>query len=276
MLFRCPHDLSELEPTATGVACPLGHTFDRAREGYLHLLRTGRKAPRRPPGDTDEMLRARRRFLERGHYEPVRDAVVAQVRAAADAAVPGGPVDVLDAGCGEGWYIGQVADALPRARCWGVDVAKTGVRLAARRYPAVGFAVASSHHLPVADGTVGAVLTVFAPRPFAEFARVLVPGGAVVVASPGPDHLAGLTAALYGEARPHEERAHAAGPGEGPAPGPQQRVRYRLELTDAGAVADLLAMTPYWWRASPEQRRTVTDAGRLATTVDVVVTTHPV
>jgi 23S rRNA (guanine745-N1)-methyltransferase len=49
--------------------------------------------------------------------------------------------------------------------------------------------------LPLAAASVDAVTVIFAPRNAAEFARVLRPGGRLVVVTPRPGHLAGLAAA---------------------------------------------------------------------------------
>lgn len=84
--------------------CPLGHSYDAAREGYVNL-HSGRRL-----GDTAEMLAARRRFLGRGHYEPLSDTInrlVAQGGILADS-TSDLPPTVLDAGCGEGYYLGAL------------------------------------------------------------------------------------------------------------------------------------------------------------------------
>jgi len=269
VLFVCPLDGSAFEPTTSGVRCGLGHTFDRAREGYLHLLPGGRKAGG-PSGDSPEMLQARRIVFDAGHFEPVMATVAAHVAAA----LPEEGGEVLDAGCGEGGYLSAVHDRVSGARCWGIDVSKAAVRMAARRHSTqASFAVASSYHLPVADGTVDAVVSVFAPRPFTEFARVLRGGGSAVVVTPGPDHLAGLRASLYGDPQPHQQRAHTAGDGPHPAPARSDRVRYELVLRQPDILA-LLQMTPYWWHARPEQQAAFAVRTELRTTVDVMVTSH--
>lgn len=199
------------------------------------------------------MIRARREFLDRGHYRPVIEAVAAAV---GDADV------VVDAGCGEGTYLAAVA-APTRI---GVDVSKPAIRLAAKRWPTADFAVASSHRLPLADASVDTVMSVFAPRPFDEFRRVLRPGGRIVTASPGPDHLMELRASLYDSPRPHAPRAHAA-----PGAADVRRVRFELGL-DSGDAAMLLQMTPYWWTASSELQRTVAPP---TLTVDILVAIEP-
>lgn len=258
------------------MSCPAGHRFDRAREGYLNLLVGGRKRGR-PPGDTDEMLRARRRFLDGGWYAKVGDAVAAAVAAAlAGGAEPDDGGDVLDLGCGEGWYLSRVAVTAPEVHRWGIDVAKTAVRLAARRDRTAGFAVASAYRLPVATDTVDVALSVFAPRPFEELRRVLRPGGAVVLASPGPDHLAGLAELIYASVRPHDERPHTGATDDArfPPPVASTRVRFELVIDGGNAVHDLLQMTPYWWKATDDQRQAIGALDHLTTTVDVIVATH--
>lgn len=261
--WRCPACRLPLDEDERGAWCAAGHRVDRAREGYLHLLPAGRLKGR-APGDTAEMLAARRALFEAGHYAPVQ-------RAVAEAVAAHRPGVVLDAGCGEGTYLAGI-DAPARL---GIDVAKAGVRLAARRFPSCRWAVASSFQLPLDDATVDAVVSVFAPRAFAEFGRVLAPGGVAVLASPGPDHLDGLVELIYGEPRRHEQRPHTAEDPELPsAPDERVRVRYDLELTASADVANLVRMTPYWWKATPEQQDELTARPGLRTVVDVVVTTH--
>lgn len=261
--FRCPHDRLPLAEAPGGLACAGGHRFDRAREGYVHLLPAGRKAGR-APGDDEAMVRARRAVFDAGLYRPVMEAV-------AEAVAGGGPVaHVLDAGCGEGSYLAAVV-ARTGATGWGIDVSKPAIRLAARRHRDSRFAVASSYVAPFDDAVVDAALTVFAPRHFPELFRVVRPGGVVVVASPGPDHLSGLKAQLYATPRRHDVRAHVSGDG-GPEPEWRERVRFELSLPPAHAVG-VLQMTPYWWHATAEQQDAVAHR-HLHTVVDVWVTRH--
>jgi 23S rRNA (guanine745-N1)-methyltransferase len=111
-------------------------------------------------------------------------------------------------------------------------------------------------------------VSVFAPRAFGEFSRVLRPGGAIVLASPGPDHLAGVRALLGRDARSGTPRRHVEGDGV-PPPRTRERVTYTLRLTGADEVADLVAMTPWHAFAAGAEL-----PGTLDTTVDVWVTTH--
>nr|WP_255359354.1 methyltransferase domain-containing protein [Microbulbifer sp. Q7] len=225
--------------------CANGHSFDRAKEGYVNLLPVQQKRSREP-GDSADMLNARRRFLEAGLYEPLADAIGAQLRSrCAESA------QLLDLGCGEGWYARTLSGCgWPDAQIAGVDIAKAGVRLAAKRQPRAYFAVASNYHLPVADNSVDAILRVFAPGPAEELVRVLRPGGIVLDVSPGPDHLWALKSQLYDKPQRHEAPASLAGLDAVS----EMRCVFPLAINSNAQVQDFLSMTPFAWTGRAEAR----------------------
>ena len=98
---------------------------------------------------------------------------------------------VFDLGAGTGHHLAGVLDALP-PETFGLatDVSKAAVRVAARAHPRADAVVCDAWQpLPIADATVGVALDVFAPRPGAEFARVLRPDGVLLVVTPTAEHL---------------------------------------------------------------------------------------
>jgi 23S rRNA (guanine745-N1)-methyltransferase len=187
--LRCPVCRAGFAATAAGVHCPSGHSFDRARQGYLNLAGgLGRTAL---GADDAAAVDARSQFLTTGHFAPVVDALIE----VASAAWPGGLV--LDAGSGPGHYLAAVLEALPDADGLAVDSSAPALRRAARCHPrasAIGWDLREP--LPLADGCAGLVLNVFAPRNGSEYARVLRADGALSVVTPGPGHLAELIGPL--------------------------------------------------------------------------------
>ena len=190
-LFTCPICAAPLERGERAYACPNGHAYDKAREGYVHLLPANKKHSK-APGDDKGMAEARRRFLSGGYYGHLLAALCAL---GAEYAPPGEAV--LDSGCGEGYYTAGLWEALGRPPLAGIDLSKPSVRLAARRVPEGEFAVASAYHLPLADASVGLVLNCFSPLALDEFRRVLRPGGAFLYVVPAADHLWELKQVLY-------------------------------------------------------------------------------
>lgn len=232
--WRCPVCGAPLLPRERRLLCENGHSFDLAKQGYVNLLRAGNGQKRH--GDDAAMVQSRRDFLEKGFYAPVRDAVV---RAAAPFAAEG---LILDAGCGEGYYT-EAVSRLPGAQVWGTDISREAAKACARRK--IPCAVATSAHLPLADGAARGILCIFAPLEAGEFARVLQKGGALVLAMPLRAHLWELKAAVYDA------------PYENPEPEMQvagfelqgfEDVERELLLSEKEDILSLFRMTPYWYK----------------------------
>ncbi len=223
------------------------------------------------------MIAARRDFFDAGHYEPLADALA---RVVLDALPPRDDHVVLDAGCGEGYYLRRLRDIAVTAADsglarYGVDVSKHGVSVAAKRDPAGRYAVASSHVLPVPPAALDVVITHFSPI-FAEaFRRSLRPGGFVIVGAPGPGHLFALKQMVYENPQRHDDPNEELA-GRGFVRVDSHRVRYGLQVRNARDVANLLAMTPLYWSASPAAQARLSAYSELDTEVDVVINVYRV
>ncbi|WP_404364751.1 putative RNA methyltransferase [Marinobacter sp.] len=268
--LACPLDGDPLSNRGASWVCPRGHSFDVARQGYVHLLPVQNKRSL-DPGDSRAMVLARQRFLNAGHYQPIADALSNAVVAGAPA---DHPLSCLDAGCGEGYYLRQLADGFsrPELSLLGLDISKWAVQAAARqsgpdRNERPAWVVGSNANLPVLTGTLDRVLCVFGFPVYPEFARLLRPGGQLIQVDAGPDHLRELREIIYPELKP--ERPDSRITPAGFIAGNQEEIRFTCSLTGAGQVADLLAMTPHLYRASAEGRARAAALNGLTVTVDV-------
>jgi 23S rRNA (guanine745-N1)-methyltransferase len=172
-------------------SCINAHAFDIARSGYVNLLQPQDRRSKNP-GDTPEAVAARRRFLDRGHAQPLVEAIVR--------ALPLRTGDAfLDVGCGEGHHTAAFRTAYS-VHASGIDISLPAIELAARRHREIQWIVANADRfLPYADGSFQGVASITARLVPDEFARVLAPGGALLVAIPAPEDVIELRAAILGE-----------------------------------------------------------------------------
>lgn len=263
-LFTCPVCGGPLAQGEKVWRCPHGHSYDVAAEGYVYLLPPNKKHSK-APGDTKQMVAARRAFLEAGYYEPFRrrlcELACGALRGVAAPAV-------LDVGCGEGWYTGALLESLAGTGCTpsmaAFDISKAAVRAAAKRHKGISFAVASAFSVPVADASVDLAVNVFAPLVPEELRRVVRPGGFFLLAVPTARHLYGMKDILYDEPYENEYR-------ETSYPGfvleSRGAVEGEITLTDPALIQSLFAMTPYYWKTPQEGVRRLAEAKSLRTEI---------
>lgn len=268
-LLICPVCQTALARFDHTLKCSHQHSFDIAREGYVNLLL------KKPLGDTREMLQARRHFLERDHYRPLSDTLNELISSHLHHA--SSPIAILDAGCGEGYYLGRLqqylAHRLPLLQCGyvGVDISKDAIRMAAKRYREALFVVADlKERLAFADAAFQVLLNIFAPRNAQEYARVLAPGGLLAVAIPGPTHLLQLRSALHLLSIEQDKQHHVveqfAGEFDLIAAKP---VAYEIHLT-APEIALAVMMTPNYWHLSDEIQKNMAEMTDLQTQVEFI------
>lgn len=224
--------------------CARGHSFDVSRSGYINLLQPQERRSNQP-GDTAAAVTARRRLHDRGATGPLLHAI-AEIMAASSSDI------VLDAGCGDGFYLGTLARQLGFS-AHGVDISVPAIDAAARRYSGCEWIVANADRfLPYADRSFSIVLSITARMNPSEFRRVLRDDGRLLVALPAPDDLVELRGAGRDRvARTVETFAHFFTLVD------QRRVTTAAEL-DPAAVHDVLLSIYRPMRSQPAEAMRVT------------------
>ncbi len=167
--------------------CTRGHSFDFARSGYINLLQPQERRSKQP-GDTAAAVAGRRRLHDRGVTDPL-------LRAIAEIMVASPREIVLDAGCGDGFYLGTLARQTG-FDAHGVDISIPAIDVAARRYPGCEWIVANADRVvPYADRSFSIVLSITGRMNAREFRRVLRDDGRLLVAIPAPEDLLELRGA---------------------------------------------------------------------------------
>ncbi|WP_062059316.1 putative RNA methyltransferase [Cellvibrio sp. OA-2007] len=261
--LRCPLCHHPLLQNVQGLACINRHQFDRAKEGYFNLLPVQNKHSREP-GDAKEQLQARRQFLQAGFFHPLKKRL--------QELLPATTATLLDIGCGEGYFTAGFSDALPQAQVYGIDIAKAGVRLAAKAAKdktGLLYSVASSFALPFADESMDVVTRIYAPSKDTELCRVIKPGGKLVIVTPGENHLLSLRTRIYEEVRPHSRPITP----EGFVLDEHHCLSGDLRIKERDMCAALLEMTPFAWRLAPELRASIL-ANELRDTLDFAISSY--
>ncbi len=170
------------------LTCARGHSFDVARSGYVNLLQPQERRSKNP-GDSALAVAGRRRVYDLGIAEPLLAGIVDLAGATASDVV-------LDAGCGDGYYLAELARRAGTSAAHGLDISIPAIESAAKRYPEFDWIVGNADRLiPWADGTFSLILSITARMNTEEFRRVLRDAGRLLVALPAPGDLIELRGA---------------------------------------------------------------------------------
>ena len=241
--------------------CANRHSFDQARQGYVNLYVPAGRPPR-IEGDNHEMLQARRRFLESGHYSPLIDEISSLLGKPANDEI------ILDAGCGEGFYL-RTLTKIRSSRGYGFDRARGAVKMAAGRDKENCYFVADSWQpLLLKDGSLNVILNIFAPKNPKGFHRVLRADGCLLMVTPNEAHLLAVRA-KYGllgiEQDKNERLAKQLLPYFSLAK--QKSLAFTMSL-DPAQLMDLIVMTPARHHLTRQQRLEIQSTDTLDVSTD--------
>ena len=258
--YSCPICKNTLVFTQPSYVCSNNHCFDQAKEGYVNLLPVQLKHSKQP-GDNKAMVNARRDFLSKGYYQPlVEQLLLLQKEYATEKS------NVLDAGCGEGYYTHQHESSSNRV--YGVDIAKEAVKKAAKMYKGTNFSVATLSHLPFSDQYFHWIVSVYAPILEPEFTRVLAEQGYLVTVTPAKRHLFELKDIIYQTAQEHNDEKEVI---QSLTLINEQQLSYSMTIKTADDLLNLLSMTPFAFKASTQALATIAEQVNFTCQADFVI-----
>lgn len=260
MNLCCPVCGQQLNRASGRFLCAQGHSFDVARQGYVNLLTVDKKHSLHP-GDTRDQVLSRREFLEGGYYAPIAEALIA---AAKPLGLSG---ELLDVGCGEGYYAARLSHALGM-NLTGLDISKEAVRCASGKYKDALWLCATAAHIPVEDESVDLLTSLFALTLPEEFRRVLKKGGYYFQVLAAQDHLLGLKNIIYDHLERKEKDSVPSLPGFQRV----QSVPIRFSFTVEGQqVKNLFSMTPHVFRVSKAGAERLEQTEKLTDTASCIL-----
>ncbi|MPY24291.1 23S rRNA (guanine(745)-N(1))-methyltransferase [Shewanella psychropiezotolerans] len=252
MKYVCPICKTPLMLQQKTWSCSNNHRFDCAKEGYVNLLPVQNKHSK-DPGDNKEMMFARREFLNQGHYQLLSD----RVNALAKHRCPGAKLG-LDVGCGEGYYSHRLFDSLPELDLQGLDISKSALKYASKRYKDMSFCVASAFEMPFENEQFDFMLRIYAPSLDEELRRVIKLGGTLITVSAGKHHHFALKELIYEAPKHHISESSYI---EGFELVHRENLEAELVLSNEVDITHFLNMTPYSWKLTQQQKADMISQG---------------
>lgn len=251
-MLTCPVCQSPLARHDRQLRCENNHSYDQAKQGYFNLLLNTAKSSKQP-GDNAAMVQARSAFLNGGHYQSISDTIN---QLAIDFLLQNAQekCQILDLGCGEGYYTERLHTALNDHlidhEFYGLDISKDAVKTACKRSKDINWLVANANHAPFEKNSMHLIMNVFNRIMPKALAQLCHENGRVFIASAGAYHLQQLKEAIYTTPKFVEFDAIAAMSDDF-----HHEHRQTLDFTMSlppQSTQHLLAMTPHAWRSSPE------------------------
>lgn len=270
-MIICPICGEELKREERRYICDKNHTFDISKQGHANLLLSNQKNSKNP-GDNREMVLSRKNFLEQGNYSGISD----KVNETLEKYIPTeGKIDILDIGCGEGYYTGKLKQYLEERgienEITAIDISKEAVMAGAKSYKGINWLVASATSLPIQDSSLDFILCMFAKIDPEEFQRTLKEGGKLIVVSTGENHLEEMKEVVYETVKKDFYL---------PAEDDSLKIfnhietithNYITEVDGSEAIQNLFNMTPYRWRSPREGIEKLFSLERLKTKIEVTI-----
>ena len=232
--FICPICQEQLEKVNKNYICSNKHLYNIAKEGYVNLLINSKMS-----GDNKEMLIARSNILNSGIFNNLVDKIINII----------GKLNInniLDVGCGEGFYDRKILKFYPNIKCVGIDISKEACKMASKKTNMIDYAVASVTNLPFKNNSFDLILNIFAPHNEIEFPRIC--NQYILKITPGREHLLELKEILYDDVYLNQEKIYSFPTFSSIY---EEEIKYQTIVND---VKSLFQMTPYYYKTNPIKR----------------------
>ncbi|MGL6130197.1 MAG: putative RNA methyltransferase [Fusobacteriaceae bacterium] len=270
-MIICPICKKDLKREEKRYICEDNHSFDISKQGHANLLLSNQKNSKNP-GDNREMVQSRKNFLEKENYSGISDRVNEILKSNL---VEERAIDILDIGCGEGYYTGRLKKYLDshgiKNSITAIDISKEAVIAGAKSYKGIDWIVGSATSLPIKDESLDFIICMFAKIDPIEFKRTLKKGGKLLIVSTGENHLEEMKEVVYESVKkdfylPAEDESlkifnHKS----------SVTHNYITEIKGKETIQDLFNMTPYRWRSPREGIERLFNLESLKTKIEVTI-----
>ncbi|WP_190279589.1 putative RNA methyltransferase [Ornithinibacillus gellani] len=251
------------------LVCVNGHTFDFAKQGYIHLMTAAHHTKY-----NKDLFESRRNLMGRtAFFDQVCENIVQVI---ADGRFTS-PITILDAGCGEGSHLQHIGQLLREDKqldvaCFGMDIAKEGILSAAKQEGDAFWAVADLANVPFQSDALDVVLNILSPSNYREFNRLLKQDGLLLKVVPQHGYLREIRELVYqgSDKQTYSNDQTIARFDENFQLIERIRLTYPIHLNKE-AQAWLLEMTPLTWSLDSDSRQHIIEQDMSTITIDVEI-----
>lgn len=250
MNIICPICKNKLVKVERSYQCVNGHNFDIAKQGYVNLnLHNSQNT-----GDNQEMIEARKNFLNKGYYSFLLDKINTLLSQ---------NDKLVDLACGEGYYTSRfiAKDKI------GIDLSKQGLKIASKNDPTTTYLLNSIFHNPLESKCADKIITIFAPIAKEEIVRLLNDDGSFILVRPDEKHLFELKKAIYDSPYLNEVENIRI---EGMCLDSEIKISNNATLNNED-ISNLFMMTPYYNTTSSKDKEKLKNIEMLEITFAFII-----
>lgn len=261
-LFICPKCKCKLSKIDNSYKCENNHSFDISRKGYINLLLNNDKSSINP-GDTKISLDSRNSFLNQGYYSSILEGVTLAIESKKGL----NGLNLLDIGCGEGFYTSSIYNKLTNSNVYGFDIAKDGINIATRYTKDVNWFVANSKNIPVMDNSIDVVLAIFSFVTDSEIERVLKDDGIIVQVVALDDHLKEIKEMFYESINKKDinNKLLSFNLIE------SKEINTKVVVKGSDNILNLFKMTPHYYRVKSDKKNVFDNVVKKEITINVMI-----
>lgn len=263
--LACPKCHKPIVKIDNSYKCENGHCYDLSKSKYLNLLLNPDKSTNNP-GDSKESLIARKAYLSKGYYDVILNKVIECIKKYRTNDV----LNILDLGCGEGYYTQNLKQEFFNDNVYGLDISKEAINMATKYRKDIYWLVGNSKNLPILDHSLDFITALFTVVNINELKRTLKSGGYVIHVTANPNHLIEIKHLIYDEIKVKSDKY----------------IRLDLEKVDSYDLVcqvdinnredtlNLLKMTPHYYHIKKERRHILDTLQNLKITIDIKITIY--
>ncbi|MCD7840581.1 MAG: methyltransferase domain-containing protein [Erysipelotrichaceae bacterium] len=264
--LSCPKCHEALYLDEKTYKCINRHSYDIAKNQYINLLLNPDKATNLP-GDNKDSLLCRKAHLNKGYYDGIINEVITYIKDHYKESM-----QILDLGCGEGYYTSKIKESFEDATVYGLDISKAGIQLATKYRKDIYWLVANSKNIPLCDHSLDVITALFTVVNADEIKRCLKKDGYMIHVTANNKHLIEFKELIYDEVKVKSDE-HIRLPF---SVIDSYDYKQKIHLENREDTLNLLQMTPHYYHIKKEKRHILDTLEDFDVSIDIRITIYAI